>query len=131
MLHGDLNEQNLLVSPEPDAAGEHHISGLLDFGDSHRSALVFELALAVMYLMIDCPDSVDRLDVGGHMLAGYRRHRALTEPELRVLKVSDLSSRPPSSAAARARGAQISNPARLLPSVEGGAQIRDRRLVGS
>ena len=86
MLHGDLNEQNLLVSA--DAEGRHHIAGLLDFGDSHRSALVFELALAIMYLMIDCPPEVPRLDVGGHALAGYRRHRALTEPELRVLKVS-------------------------------------------
>ena len=86
MLHGDLNEQNLLVSPN--AGGQLHISGLLDFGDSHRSALVFELALAVMYLMIDCPAGLPRLDVGGHVLAGYQRHRTLTPAEWRVLKVS-------------------------------------------
>jgi len=83
MLHGDLNEQNLLVSP--DAAGVSHVSGLLDFGDSHRSALLFELALVVMYLMVDCT-AADRLDVGGHVLAGYRRHRQLTELELSLLQ---------------------------------------------
>ncbi|KAF0288197.1 Hydroxylysine kinase [Amphibalanus amphitrite] len=84
MLHGDLNEQNLLVSAGAD--GQQHIAGLIDFGDSHRSALVFELALVIMYMMVDCPAELPRLDVGGHALAGYRRHRALTPPELKVLK---------------------------------------------
>ena len=90
MLHGDLNEQNLLVSP--DSSGQHHIRGLLDFGDSHRSALVFEIALAIMYLMVDCPAGVPRLDVGGHVLAGYQRHRALTDQEMKVLKVNTVCS---------------------------------------
>ncbi|XP_037078723.1 hydroxylysine kinase-like [Pollicipes pollicipes] len=38
-----------------------------------------------MYLMIDCSE-VDRLDVGGHALAGYRRHRTPTALEMGLLK---------------------------------------------
>ena len=45
-IHGDFNEQNIIVDS---LSGD--IRGLIDFGDSQKNPLVYDLAIAVMYMM--------------------------------------------------------------------------------
>ncbi|XP_028920231.1 hydroxylysine kinase [Ornithorhynchus anatinus] len=78
--HGDFNDHNILVdvsraSPE-DAS--YHISGILDFDDMSYGYYVFEVAITIMYMMIE---SKDPLPVGGHVLAGFESIVPLTAEE--------------------------------------------------
>lgn len=54
------------------------MSGILDFGDMSYGYYVFEVAIAIMYMMIESPDP---LSVGGHVLAGFESILPLTEEE--------------------------------------------------
>jgi len=85
-IHGDLNEQNILVREDDSEAGRFNFAGIIDFGDIHRNFLVFELAIAICYTMIDCK-TMDVLDAPGHVLAGYNRWRPIPEKEFELLKV--------------------------------------------
>ncbi|XP_034265402.1 hydroxylysine kinase [Pantherophis guttatus] len=78
--HGDLNDHNILLdvvsasSPNP----QYRISGILDFSDMSYGYYVFEVAIAIMYMMIE---SKDPLSVGGHILAGFESVVPLTPKE--------------------------------------------------
>jgi hydroxylysine kinase len=80
MIHGDFNEQNILVEQK---AGEWFVKGIIDFGDSNYACYVYELAVTMTYMMIQGRS----VDVGGHVLAGYTSVRKLTPQEYKVLKV--------------------------------------------
>ncbi|XP_078730659.1 hydroxylysine kinase-like [Lampetra fluviatilis] len=86
LIHGDFNDNNILAvpagSPRPGAASPWRVSGLLDFGDMTLGYLVFELAIAIAYAMIDAPDPVD---VGGHVMAGYESMLPLSDEERAVV----------------------------------------------
>ncbi|KAM3833840.1 hydroxylysine kinase-like [Diretmus argenteus] len=64
--HGDFNDLNVLV--QPSGTDGHRISGILDFGDMNSGCYVYELAIAIMYMMIEHPQPVE---VGGAVLAGW------------------------------------------------------------
>lgn len=81
MIHGDFNEQNILV--EQDNTGEWNVKGVIDFGDSQYSCYLFELAIAMTYMIIEGKD----VDIGGYVLAGYRSVRNLPQDEFNLLKV--------------------------------------------
>lgn len=83
MIHGDFNEQNILVN-KSSSTGEYKIAGFIDFGDSQYSCLLFELAIAMAYMMLITGD----IETGGYFLAGYRMNRLIPENEMNVLKVS-------------------------------------------
>ncbi|XP_068212323.1 hydroxylysine kinase [Palaemon carinicauda] len=85
MMHGDLNEQNIIVQPDPDNSEKYHLSGLIDFGDIQYSCFVFEVAIIVMYAMIEVK-VMEPNEAGGHILAGYLTQRDLSELEWEVLK---------------------------------------------
>ena len=85
MIHGDINEQNIIVKEDDNKV--YHISGLIDFGDVQYSCSVFEIAIAIMYVMIEV-QTMDSNDAGGHVLAGYLKHRNLTSLEWEILRVS-------------------------------------------
>ncbi|XP_025032214.1 hydroxylysine kinase isoform X2 [Python bivittatus] len=82
--HGDFNDHNILVDvvsaspPNP----HYRISGILDFGDMSYGYYVFEVAIAMMYMMIE---SKDPLLVGGHILAGFESVVPLTTEERAAL----------------------------------------------
>ncbi|NXF77355.1 HYKK kinase, partial [Sclerurus mexicanus] len=78
--HGDLNDHNILVdrSPAPLQGPQYRVSGILDFSDMSYGYYVFEVAIAIMYMMIE---SADPLGVGGHVLAGFESVVPLTAPE--------------------------------------------------
>lgn len=87
IIHGDTNEQNILISENSEEAD---IVGIIDFGDSCFSYVVFDLAITVMYFMIET-NGVPVLDVGGHILAGYleenrKTNNRLNEVEWNALK---------------------------------------------
>ncbi|XP_063058044.1 hydroxylysine kinase-like [Engraulis encrasicolus] len=74
--HGDFNDQNILVMQ--DNQSRYKISGILDFGDMSSGYNIFELAIAIMHMMIE---SMTPVDVGGHILAGYESVFPLNEAE--------------------------------------------------
>ncbi|XP_056428575.1 hydroxylysine kinase [Hyla sarda] len=84
--HGDLNDHNLLLEKISTLNGnirnEYRISGILDFGDMSYGYYVFEVAITIMYMMIE---STDPLPVGGYVLAGYESMVPLTKEEKEAL----------------------------------------------
>ncbi|XP_036378022.1 hydroxylysine kinase [Megalops cyprinoides] len=78
--HGDFNDLNILV--EPDDLEGYKISGILDFGDMSSGYYVFELAITIMYMMIESPNPIE---VGGPVLAGWESIIPLNEAERNAL----------------------------------------------
>uniref|UniRef100_A0A8D0GKF7 Hydroxylysine kinase n=1 Tax=Sphenodon punctatus TaxID=8508 RepID=A0A8D0GKF7_SPHPU len=78
--HGDLNDHNILVDSTAVSSERPQIrvSGILDFNDMSYGYYVFEVAIAIMYMMIE---SKDPLSVGGHVLAGFESIVPLTTEE--------------------------------------------------
>ena len=91
VIHGDYNEQNIIVQPkpnqgyQPDVETQYYVHGLIDFGDSLWSYYVFEVAITITYMMVESK-IVDPLFVGGHVLAGYLTERPLSDIEFNCLK---------------------------------------------
>ncbi|XP_033341414.2 hydroxylysine kinase [Megalopta genalis] len=79
VIHGDLNEQNIVMSSN----GED-ITAVIDFGDSHRTCLIFELAIALCYMILQAGD----MTMGKYVIEGYQDFRKLTELEKKILKVT-------------------------------------------
>lgn len=78
-VHNDLNPFNVLVDPaEPDA-----VTGLIDFGDLVRTALVHDVAVALAY-RAGAPDWTGEVKA---FLAGYTGVRTLEPAELEALPV--------------------------------------------
>ncbi|CAH2098522.1 unnamed protein product [Euphydryas editha] len=83
VIHGDVNEMNVIVSVKPgEGKTEYRVSGILDFGDIQYSYYVFEVAIAMTYMMLMTGDP----HVGGIVLAGYTVNRRLPDDEYRLLK---------------------------------------------
>ncbi|KAM3957207.1 hydroxylysine kinase [Aphomia sociella] len=83
VIHGDVNEMNILVSPKTAGSqSDYRISGIIDFGDIQYSYYVFELAIAMTYVMLLTGDPSS----GGLVLAGYTVTRRLPDDEYRLLK---------------------------------------------
>nr|XP_034970030.1 hydroxylysine kinase isoform X2 [Zootoca vivipara] len=80
IIHGDLNDHNILVDTDVTSpkGSQYRVSGILDFSDMSYGYYVFEVAILIMYMMIE---SKDPLSVGGHVLAGYESVVPLTEEE--------------------------------------------------
>ncbi|XP_011885218.1 PREDICTED: hydroxylysine kinase isoform X2 [Cercocebus atys] len=78
--HGDLNDHNILIESSKSASGnaEYQVSGILDFDDMSYGYYVFELAITIMYMMIE---SKNPIQVGGHVLAGFESITPLTAVE--------------------------------------------------
>lgn len=79
IIHQDINEQNLIVDEEATK-----VVAVLDFGDMQRSPLVFELAIALCYMILYSRD----LEVGKHVIMGYETARKLNELEMGLLHVA-------------------------------------------
>ncbi|XP_038640269.1 hydroxylysine kinase-like [Scyliorhinus canicula] len=84
IIHGDCNENNILLEPMEGRRGPTHphpefrISAILDFGDMNYGCFVHELAISITYLTI--MDS-DPIGVGGHVIAGFESVIPLSEQE--------------------------------------------------
>lgn len=82
MIHGDFNEHNILVTRN-DITKQYYVSGILDFGDSSYSNYLFEVAIAMTYMMLTSKN----LKAGGLLLAGYESIRPMPKEEKALLKV--------------------------------------------
>ncbi|KAL3287504.1 hypothetical protein HHI36_001974 [Cryptolaemus montrouzieri] len=80
LIHGDFNEQNILVKQEK---GRWYVKGALDFGDSHIACFLYDVAITMTYIILHAKD----LDRGGYVLAGYNSIRPLSSQEIQLLKV--------------------------------------------
>ncbi|XP_006888430.1 PREDICTED: hydroxylysine kinase [Elephantulus edwardii] len=82
--HGDLNDHNILIEPSSSASGDagYQVSGILDFDDMSYGYYVFEVAITIMYMMIE---SETPIQVGGHVLAGFESVIPLTAVEKSAL----------------------------------------------
>ncbi len=79
VIHGDLNDYNVLVAwtdGPPPALG---VSGIVDFGDMLESYAVADLAIAVAYAVLD---AADPLAAAVPVVAAFHAMRPLAEPEL-------------------------------------------------
>ncbi|KAK4876664.1 hypothetical protein RN001_009170 [Aquatica leii] len=79
IIHGDFNEQNILTKYVND---ELMYSGILDFGDVNYSCYLFELAIALTYMMI----MEKNVDSAGYVIAGYSKIRTIPDIEFSLLK---------------------------------------------
>jgi 4-aminobutyrate aminotransferase-like enzyme/Ser/Thr protein kinase RdoA (MazF antagonist) len=82
-VHGDLNDNNILVALGSGSSGaEHRVSGIVDFGDMVHSYRVGDLAIAVAYAMLG---SDDPLSVAAEVARGYAERARLTDDEMAAL----------------------------------------------
>ncbi len=65
VVHGDVNEQNILVDVK---SGD--VSGVIDFGDVSYGPALYDISINIMYMMLHCRPNVEPVSVGGHVLAG-------------------------------------------------------------
>jgi len=90
IIHGDLNEQNLVMRELPDQehlsvdARVHDVTGIIDWAHTAKTFYVFDVAISIAYLSIECQES-EQLDVGGHILSGYSHYRTLSNVEINCL----------------------------------------------
>lgn len=68
----------------------HKLSGILDFGDIQNNYYLFEVSIAICYMMLECT-SMNFLDAPGHVLAGYNSLRPIPDKEFELLKVWSLN----------------------------------------
>ena len=83
VIHGDFNEQNILC--RQNSAGQQEIFSVIDFGDSNYNPLLYELGITIMYMMTKCSLISPNL-AGGHVIAGYIKHRDLTSLERKLVR---------------------------------------------
>lgn len=87
LIHGDVNEQNLLVNQD-----ETEVVGVLDFGDCSESWLVSEPAIAATYLMLlafeqdDGRGGAEPIERCAHFLRAYEAEMPLQEAEVAVFR---------------------------------------------
>jgi len=76
MLHGDANDENVLVEGD-------RVAGLIDFGDALRGALVQDLGITLAYAAQH--GTPPNLDLAASIVAGYHDARPLQAEERRAL----------------------------------------------
>ncbi|XP_074645219.1 hydroxylysine kinase-like [Tubulanus polymorphus] len=88
MIHGDFNEQNILIDTRIDENGvkKLHVAGILDFGDINMAYKVFEVATLMMYCTSSVAMShIDFMDVCAQCLAGYLSQVHLNDLEMSMI----------------------------------------------
>ncbi|MFN4277964.1 MAG: phosphotransferase [Ferrovibrio sp.] len=78
LVHNDLNPNNVMVNP----ADHTRVSGILDFGDMTRTALINDVAIAATY-QVGSGDNL--LEPVAALVAGYHAIVPLEETELDIL----------------------------------------------
>ena len=84
VIHGDFSPYNVVV----DAEREGYVTGVIDFGDTVRSAVIFDPAVAMANLLGRTPD--DPWREARAFVTGYERTRPIKDQELPLLPVAAL-----------------------------------------
>ncbi|HEX8726663.1 MAG TPA: aminotransferase class III-fold pyridoxal phosphate-dependent enzyme [Gemmatimonadaceae bacterium] len=82
VVHGDLNDYNVLVAWDDPPGADVRVSGIVDFGDMVASYAVADLAIAVAYAVLDASDP---LAAAAPIVAAFHAERPLEERELGAL----------------------------------------------
>jgi Ser/Thr protein kinase RdoA (MazF antagonist) len=85
VIHGDFSPYNIVVDPTSD----HYVTGVIDFGDTVRSAVIFDPAVPMANLLGRTPDDPWREACA--FVAGYQRERPIQASELPLLPVAALA----------------------------------------
>ncbi|MGD9302512.1 MAG: aminotransferase class III-fold pyridoxal phosphate-dependent enzyme, partial [Desulfobacterales bacterium] len=80
IIHNDANDYNVLVIPG--GRWTNTVGGMIDFGDMVYTRVVYEIAIACAYAMLN---KADPLAAASHVVAGYHQTFPLTAQELAVL----------------------------------------------
>ncbi len=84
----------------------YKIHGVIDFGDMHTAHYLFELAILLCYMMLECVKiELDPLEGSGYTLAGYMTKRNVSDLELKLLRVRVKSNSPNVNAITNLKGA--------------------------
>lgn len=82
VIHGDINDHNVLVSAPSDA--ERHVTGIIDLGDAHSAPRVFDLGITIAYAILGTPDP---LMATAAVVRGFHDRTPLSEDEMNVVWV--------------------------------------------
>ncbi|BFZ01826.1 hypothetical protein BsWGS_04865 [Bradybaena similaris] len=63
-----------------------HVSGIIDFGDTTLSLYIFEVAIAIVYIMLN-KHGIPAMEAASFLLSGYLQHIHLTGLEISHLKM--------------------------------------------
>ena len=85
MIHGDYSPHNVVV----DARSDDFVTGVIDFGDTMRSAVIFDPAVSLANLLGRTPDQPWRDACS--FVAGYVRTRPIKDRELPLLPIAALA----------------------------------------
>lgn len=85
VIHGDYSPFNVVV----DERRDDYVTGVIDFGDTMRSALIFDPAVALANIVGRTPDQPWRDPCA--FVAGYERARPIKDSELPLLPVAALA----------------------------------------
>lgn len=85
VIHGDYSPYNVVVDEQSDA----YVTGVIDFGDTMRSAVIFDPAVALANMVGRTPDQ-PWLDACA-FVAGYEKARPIRDRELPLLPVAALA----------------------------------------
>ncbi|MCP8896200.1 phosphotransferase [Shinella daejeonensis] len=78
VVHNDLNSDNIVVDP----ANTDEITGIIDFGDMVKTAVLFDVAVAAAYQLTDADDP---LRAANEFIAGFHSRRPLHDREVALL----------------------------------------------
>jgi Ser/Thr protein kinase RdoA (MazF antagonist) len=85
VIHGDYSPYNVVVDEQSDG----YVTGVIDFGDTMRSAVIFDPAVSMANLLGRAPDQPWR--DACTFVAGYERSRPIQDQELPLLPVAALA----------------------------------------
>jgi Ser/Thr protein kinase RdoA (MazF antagonist) len=85
VIHGDYSPYNVVVDPRADG----FVAGVIDFGDSVRSALIFDPAVSLANLLGRTPS--DPWHEACAFVRGYEQARPIKDSELPLLPVAALA----------------------------------------
>jgi Ser/Thr protein kinase RdoA (MazF antagonist) len=85
VIHGDFSPHNVVVDPQ----SEEFVFGVIDFGDTVRSAVIFDPAVSMANLLGQTPEQ-PWLDACA-FVAGYNQARPIQSSELPLLPVAALA----------------------------------------
>ena len=80
VIHGDVNDHNVLVSAPGD--GPRTVTGIIDLGDAHSAPRVFDLGIAIAYAILG---TADPLMAAAAVTRGFHERTPLSEDEVNVL----------------------------------------------
>ncbi|XP_031640926.1 hydroxylysine kinase-like [Contarinia nasturtii] len=83
IIHGDFNENNIVVTKTSSESNEFRVTGVIDFGDACYSFYIFELAITIAYMILQ----TSKLETAGYVIAGYQELRPIPNNERDVLKI--------------------------------------------